>query len=100
MPQVVGGFARPGLGGSRGFPKSLATWRTMTGAHRVIRGAEQSQRPVRLRKARELVSLGMRCRNNTRCPSCWLNSNPPPSPGSLPGYSALIIIWKRGPSAT
>ena len=23
----------------RGFPKSLATWRTMTGAHRVIRGA-------------------------------------------------------------
>ena len=57
MPQVVGGFARPGLGGSRGFPKSLATWRTMTGAHRVIRGAEQSQHPVRLRKARELVSL-------------------------------------------
>ena len=43
MPQVVGGFARPGLGGSRGFPKSLATWRTMTGAHRVIREPEQSQ---------------------------------------------------------
>jgi len=34
----------PAYGGSRGFPKSLATWRTMTGAHRVIRGAEQSQR--------------------------------------------------------
>ena len=46
----------PAYGGSRGFPKSLATWRTMTGAHRVIRGAEQSQRPVRLRKARELYN--------------------------------------------
>ena len=34
----------PAYGGSRVFPKSLATWRTMTGAHRVIRGAEQSQR--------------------------------------------------------
>ncbi len=36
----------PAYGGSRGFPKSLATWRTMTGAHRAIRGAEQSQRNV------------------------------------------------------
>ncbi len=34
----------PAYRGSRGFPKSLATWRTLTGAHRVIRGAEQSQR--------------------------------------------------------
>ena len=63
VPQVVGGFARPGLGGSRGFPKSLATWRTMTGAHRVIRGAEQSQRNVAAKQSASPRLL--RCRLKT-----------------------------------
>jgi hypothetical protein len=30
------------------------------------------------------TSIRNSCWRSTMCPSCWLNSNPPPSPGSLP----------------
>ena len=29
-------------------------------------------------------------RRSTMCPSCWLNSNPPPSPGSLPRGELIL----------